>query len=533
MRFRIRDDPVKTSEAVADTREPSGYGPTIVTFGVSDPEVLASIGEYEEGPARAHFLATCLKIGVLSLKAARGTLDSDALRKEGDHLMEALGARLNEWRGKLESRVTGTLALYLDPQSGSFSERVNRLTKPDGDLAVVMRQQVQDAHTTLGRVFEQFIGENSQLVRMLDPSEGNQLIGTLQRALDGVIQTQNQTILSEFTLDNKDGALVRFLAELTSKHGDLTGALSRDMQGVVAEFSLDKEDSALSRLVARVESAQRSLTSELSLDNEDSALKRLHRMLTDHNAVVLRQQSDLAGRLEAALQSMNTRKAEAAKSTRHGMEFEAALGDHLREMVHATGDILQHTGNTTGLKPNCKVGDFVVTIGPEKDAAGAQIVIEAKESSACDLKASLEEAHTARVNRQAGVCIFVHSTATAHEGIEVFRRYGHDLVVKWNADDDALDVYLQAALMVATALSVVASSHNKEDQASFEKIDKAIEKIRKSVEGCEEITRFATTSKGAAEKILERARVMQEGLASQVQAIADEFLKLKEAAAEK
>ena len=396
-----------------------------------------------------------------------------------------------------------------------------------------MRQQVQDAQSSLSRVFDQFIGQNSQLVRMLDPTGENQLIAMLQETLDGVIRTQNQTILSQFTLDNKEGALVRFLAELTSRHGDLNSALSRDMQAIVAEFSLDKEDSALSRLVARVETAQRSLTLELSLDNEDSALKRLHRMLSDHNTVVLRQQSELAGRLDAALQSMNTRKAEAAKSTRHGVEFEAALGEHLRELVQASGDILQHTGNTTGLKPNCKVGDFVVTIGPEKDAAGAQIVIEAKESAACDLKTSLEEAHTARVNRQSEVCIFVHSTSTAHPGIEVFRRYGHDIVVKWNADDDALDAYLQAAMMVATALSVVASSHNKEDAASFEKIDKAIEKIRKSIEGCEEITRFATTSKGAAEKILERARVMQDGLAAQVQAIADEFLKLKEAAAEK
>jgi len=193
------------------------------------------------------------------LKAARGTLDSDTLRREGDRVMEELGTRLNTWRSKFEERVTGSLEHYFDPQQGTFMERVHRLAKDDGDLATVVRHQVQEAQSSLARVLEQFIGENSQLFRMLDPTGDNQLVMTLQRTLDGVVQAQNQAIAGQFSLDNKDGALVRFLGELTAKHGDLNQALSRDMQAIVAEFSLDKEDSALSRLVSRVETAQRSL----------------------------------------------------------------------------------------------------------------------------------------------------------------------------------------------------------------------------------------------------------------------------------
>ena len=70
-------------------------------------------------------------------------------------------------------------------------------------------------------------------------------------------------------------------------------------------------------------------------------------------------------------------------------------------------------------------------------AAGARIVVEAKESASCDLVKTLEEADTARRNRQASVCVFVHSTKSAPAGIPVFSRYGHDIVVKWDADDDA------------------------------------------------------------------------------------------------
>jgi hypothetical protein len=510
----------------------SGSEPAIVTFAVNDPEVLLALTDYPEGPARTNFLVTALKVGVLSLKAARGTLDSDTVRREGERLLEQLGERLNTWRGKFEERVSGSLSHYFDPAQGIFVDRVNRLTKSDGELVTVMQQQVKDAQQGLTNVFQQFIGENSQLLKALDPSGDNQLILNLQKTLDTVVQGQNASILNQFSLDNKDGALVRFLGELASKHGDLNLALSRDMKAVVAEFSLDKPDSALSRLVGRVEAAQRSLTSELSLDNENSALKRMYLMLQEHQRLTLEQNVRLQETLTAAVQVLQVRREEAAKSTRHGLEFEAALGEHLRGLVTAAGDIVQDTGATTGVIPSCKVGDHVITIGPEKLAAGARIVVEAKESASYDLNKTLEEADVARRNRDAAVCVFVHSTKTAPESIPPFQRYGHDLVVRWDAEDSAGDVWLKAALMVAGALSVRAATHSKQEAASFSKIDGAIERIRKVVEGFEEINTSATTTQKAAERILKRAKIMEESLVSQVEAIAEQALKLKARAEE-
>lgn len=511
---------------------PAAAEPAIVTFAVNDPEVLLALSEYGDGPARTNFLVTALKVGVLSLKAARGTLDSDTVRREGEHLMQQLGERLNSWRGRFEERVTGSLAHYFDPEQGTFSERVNRLTRADGDLANVVRTQVRDAEQSLSKVFEQFVGENSQLLRMLDPTGDNQLVGTLQRTLDGVVQAQNLAILSQFSLDNKESALVRFLGELSTKHGDLNQALSRDMQAVVAEFSLDKQDSALSRLVARVETAQRSLTSELSLDNDQSALKRMYRMLQEHQATVLENQRQLASTLDAAVQALQARREEAAKSTRHGLEFEASLGEHLRSLVMAAGDLVQDTGSTTGMIPNCKVGDHVIEVGPEKIASGARIVVEAKESASYDLSKTLNEADTARRNRAAGVCVFVHSVKTAGPSIPKFMRYGHDIVVQWDAEDPVGDAWLQAALMVASALSVRAIHHDKQEAASFERVDKAIERVRKHLDGFEEINTTATTVLRSAEKILRRAKLMEDGLTDQITTIADEFLKVKDAARE-
>ncbi len=506
--------------------------PTIVTLGVTDPEILLALNEYAEGAERTQFLLTALKVGVMALRAARGTVDSDAVRREGDRLMIELGSKLNTWRSGFEERVSGSLARYFDPKDGLFMHRVDRLTHADGDLSVVMRQQVTDARGHLTQLFESFIGENSHLVKLLDPTGNNHLVDALRRTLDEVVATQNLAMTRQFSLDNKDGALCRFLGELTLKHGDIHSALSRDMKAVVAEFSLDSEDSALSRLVARVEASQARVAAELSLDEEDSALHRMNRMLVEHQRAMVRTHADLAGKLDTVLASVTVRKEEAARSTRHGIEFEEALGNHLREQCEAAGDVLQDTGMTTGLITHSKVGDHVLTIGPDKLASGARIVIEAKESASYDLAKTLEEADVARRNRQATVCVFVHSTKTAPSSIPTFARYGHDIVVQWDADDDAHDVHLKGALMVATALSVKASTHDKEDAASFAKIDRAIERVRKAIEGFEEINRFATTAKTSAEKILERARLTQETLVEQIECICAEFLKLKESAAE-
>jgi septation ring formation regulator EzrA len=85
--------------------------------------------------------------------------------------------------------------------------------------------------------------------------------------------------------------------------------------------------------------------------------------------------------------------------------------------------------------------------------------------------------------------------------------------------------------MVATALSVKAVSHDKAEAASFEKIDKAMARIRKTIEGFEEVNTSANTIKSSAEKILTRARIMQETLSPQIEAILEEVGKLQAAAA--
>jgi hypothetical protein len=518
-------------DAAVENR-PAAAQPMYVHLAISDPEVILAASEYPEGRARTDFIQTALKIGVLSLRAARGVVDGDAIRKEGDALLSQLNERLNGWRTNMEQNLTSSLSHYFDPKQGMFAERVERLVRDDGDLASVMKGQVVTAQISLTNLFQQFVGENSQLFQMMDPSGDNKLLQTMERTIDGVIQTQNASILQQFSLDEPGSALSRLVRELTTKHGDLNTALSNRMSEVVAEFSLDKPDSALSRLVGRVETAQSSLTKEFSLDNETSAISRLRTEMQKHHAEQMQSANQFMERLNNLVTSMQVRKDEAAKSTRHGLEFEAAVGVAIKALVSDAGDVVQDAGSTTGLINHCKVGDFVVTLGPENVAAGAKIVVEAKESAAYDLSKSLEEADIARRNRGAGVCVFVHSEKTAQNAIPEFARYGHDIVVRWDVDQQTSDLWLKAALMVARMMSVRAAKHDKSEAASFQIVDRAIESIRKQVGGFDDIVTAATTSGNATKKIIERATIMKAEIESKITSLGEQVTKLKSAADE-
>lgn len=133
------------------------------------------------------------------------------------------------------------------------------------------------------------------------------------------------------------------------REGELAKGLHGKIDEVVREFSLDEENSALSRLVRNVDAAQMTITAEFSLDGEESALSRLSRelrkLLDDQGETNRKFQEEV----RATLQSMAVRRAEAERSTRHGVEFEEAVFQQVQQESLRVGDEAEATGNTTGL----------------------------------------------------------------------------------------------------------------------------------------------------------------------------------------
>ena len=113
--------------------------------------------------------------------------------------------------------------------------------RQDGEIEQVLRSQTESSVNALKTALEPYVGEGSRLMELLSPGESNALIGTIKSSVDQLIAAQQARLLTEFSLDNKSGALARLVAEVSNQNGALTSNLQSSIQNVVREFSLDTE----------------------------------------------------------------------------------------------------------------------------------------------------------------------------------------------------------------------------------------------------------------------------------------------------
>jgi hypothetical protein len=105
-----------------------------LTLVVSDHETVAELLQRNDGRERDEYALAALRIGVLSLKHARGQIDADSVRREGEKLLHDLEYALDSSRDEIHSNLTTALRDYFDPKDGRFQERIERLIKQDGEL---------------------------------------------------------------------------------------------------------------------------------------------------------------------------------------------------------------------------------------------------------------------------------------------------------------------------------------------------------------------------------------------------------------
>jgi hypothetical protein len=522
---------------------------------ITDHDSVEELLQKADGRERDEYALAALRIGILSLKHARGQIDADAVKHEGERLLKDLKAALDQSRNDIHTNLTNALKEYFDPSSGRFQERVERLIKQDGDLEQVLRRQVGSNGSELAKTLTAHIGENSPLMKLLNPEEAGGLVSSMRSAISGVIDEEQRSILREFSLDNDQGALKRLVNELTQANGKLKTDLAAEIGTVVQEFSLDKEDSALSRLVKRVETAEQTITKEfsldedgsalsrlstvineakgsidanLTLDNEGSALFRLKRELVDilnaHEKKVQAFQVDVTGALEA----MKAQRKESARSTQHGNDFEAEACDFIEKEAQKAGDIATRTGRKPGLISRCLVGDLVVELGADCVAAGGRFVIEAKEDASYTVATALAEIDKAKKNRGASVGLFLFSVKTAPQGIPHLARHGDDVIVVWDAQKIESDTVLNAGLSLAKALCIRKERERNEAESNWEDLDSAILAVEKEVGRIGQMKTWTDTIQSSGEKILEELRKMKNSLEKQVASLRESVQALKQ-----
>ena len=376
--------------------------------------------------------------------------------------------------------------------------------------------------------------------------EGDRLLATLEERLtthQRSVQDQVAGTLREY-FDPKSGRFNERVEQLVKNGGELErvlrsqiGAsdseLARTLSAHVGEQSTlmkilrptETEGilNALSQAMQKALEAQRNaILSEFSLDEQDSALARMKTALEQLFEKSEREQRELRTQVCASLAAMHARKDESLKSTRHGLEFEQAVYALLAQTGQAAGDVVRHTAGTTGLIKNCKIGDVVITLGPEHAAAGSRIVVEAKQDASYRLADALGEIEQARKNRQADVGVFVFSKRTADWQIAPLGRYGNDVVLVWDCEEPASDVILTAGVSLARALCARAAVERKGIDVDFERMQRAILDVEKQAQGLEEIRKNAQSIRNCADKIEDRARIVSDNIERATRALNDE-----------
>jgi hypothetical protein len=169
----------------------------------------------------------------------------------------------------------------------------------------------------------------------------------------------------------------------------------------------------------------------------------------------------------------------------------------------------------------------VIELGPDSAAAGAKIVIEAKEEVGWTVAKAREHMELARKNRDAQIGLFILSRQSAGEGFEEIQRYGEDVVVIWDPDDSTTNVHLKASLTIARALSIRGQRQREAQTADFEAIIEAILEVEKQAAFLGEITKATDTVRTQNDRIAERARISRTSLERQVETLRERIADLK------
>ena len=251
---------------------------------VKDRDTIAELCRYAEGELRDDFALTALRIGILALRQARGQLDGDVVRREAERMLRELAHCLTQHAQTVENQFTASLKEYFDPTTGKFHDRVERLVKRDGELERLLRSQIGTQDSELCKTLTAHIGEQSPLMRRLNPEQKDGLLAILQDIVGRELTSQSELILNQFSLDNQDGALNRLVAQLTENHDNLGKSLKERIDGVICELSLDNEQSFFSRLQRTLDKTSDTIKNNLTLDDENSSLSRLKREMRERIA---------------------------------------------------------------------------------------------------------------------------------------------------------------------------------------------------------------------------------------------------------
>jgi hypothetical protein len=209
-----------------------------ITISITDPEVEAELERRAPGPARQEYAAAALRLGILSLRMASGHVDSEGIRRAGEHIAADLSHRLST-----------ELTRYLDPTTGALPHALRRHVGPENSVLAQTLDRLIRGEFSLDRPESAL----SLLKRQIDSSifdimkQHSEFQANVQATLEGLKARKEESLRStRHGLEFEDAAAGIVAAEAI-KTGDLCervaqspGLLRNNKTGdLVVELSAD------------------------------------------------------------------------------------------------------------------------------------------------------------------------------------------------------------------------------------------------------------------------------------------------------
>jgi hypothetical protein len=464
---------------------------------------------------RAGLVTDAWTVGLRALMNAYKQAEESRLVDIGRTLKEDLDKQLEAYVERQQSTFVQVLARYFDPRDGQVITRLEGFLRDEGDLARTMERFLAPENGALAQTLAREVGANSPLLRRLSPTDSEGVLALFEAKLRESLRANQAEMARALDPLAENGAVARFLRTLRDELGKADH--DRNKQLALATKALDANDetSLLSRLMRETSVAKTAFVTAMNPDLPGSPMATLKgalsSLLGEHaksqrEALTLMQerQAKLDQEIRESIARLEERRRCDAKSTRGGFVFEDAVLRFVQRAVQGAPIEVNATANTVGAKPNCKKGDQVLRFTSESVYAGGALVVEAKRDASYTVTSAIAELELSRGNRTAGAAVFVMARSHAAAGFPSFARYGNDILVVWDEEDEGTDAYLHAAILLGLALA--SRQRRPDDAGDIEALADIEHRIQKELDRLCKMRKLVESIRGDAEKLGDEVR---------------------------
>ena len=179
--------------------------PMKIDLNVTEPNTLKILSGKKESELN-FFASQALSIGVLALETATRQADEIRLKEVGKEHLAVMEKVLHNYQLGINNSINDALNEFFNPDSGKFNSRLKELLQGDGggELGRLISNKIEGPNSPMYNTLDRFLGEKSEFFKSLDPERAESVVSKIKDSLSNVMGKTEQTILKEFSLEQKN-----------------------------------------------------------------------------------------------------------------------------------------------------------------------------------------------------------------------------------------------------------------------------------------------------------------------------------------